>query len=148
MTDWPPEQRAKLSKLIRLLSSPQASEVLAAARALQRTLASAQLTLHDLADVLLGPEVDGQPSGQKRAHQARTARTAGDRSEARTLDDDINGVWLESCQMCLRHSDQLTAVDLAFVQRFEEGLTSNRAYKNPELKRLMMICERIERHSK
>jgi hypothetical protein len=60
----------RLSQLIRLLGSDRDGEVVAAARAIQRTLATVGQDFHDLADVVeSAPE--RSPPGQEPAHHHR-----------------------------------------------------------------------------
>jgi len=49
--------KIRLAQLVRLLSSPVDGEVVAAARALTRTLAAHKLTIHDLATLVEGGTV-------------------------------------------------------------------------------------------
>lgn len=135
-SQWSPELRAKLAKLIRMLASPREGEVLAAARAIQRMLATEGADLHDLADVLTGARPE------RRSTPSKPSAAAGS-SETKTLDEFLKSFWVSNCRRCLEHAADLTEAELTFVQHFAQNLADNRPYKGRDLARLMRICSRL-----
>jgi hypothetical protein len=47
--------------------------------------------------------------------------------------------------MCVQRAAELSKSELAFVQKIHEGLNANYPYEDAEIRRLMLICERLER---
>jgi hypothetical protein len=47
--------------------------------------------------------------------------------------------------MCVQRTAELSKSELAFVQKIHEGLNANYPYEDAEIRRLMLICERLER---
>jgi hypothetical protein len=134
-SQWSPELLAKLAKLVRLLASPREGEALAAARAIERTLASEGGDIHDLADVLTGP-----------APRHRSPRPpSGQPKSDKTIDEYLKYFWIGYCRMCVQRAAELSKSELAFVQKIQEGLNANYPYEDAEIRRLMLICERLER---
>ncbi len=134
MTTWPDELRIKLAKLVRLLGSPQEGEVVAAARAIERTLASESLDLHDLVDALF-------PAKPPARSTTRGARPAS-RQRARH-GDQIRDVWIASCERCLQQANKLSRLEFAFVKSLQRNLLAERPYTRASTKRLMKICSRL-----
>jgi hypothetical protein len=86
----------RIAKLLRLLASDKPGEVAASAQALRRVLGSANLDLHDLANVV-------EFSARREAPQVALA----------TADDDAAR---EMIKCCCEYSDLLSAKELAFVR--------------------------------
>ena len=84
-----------IAKLLRLLASDKPGEIIASVHALQRVLGSADLDLHDLANVV-------EFSAHREAPQI--ASTTADDNDAR-----------EMIRRCCECSDLLSAKELAFV---------------------------------
>jgi hypothetical protein len=85
-----------VAKLLRLLASDKPGEVAASAQALRRVLGSANLDLHDLANVV-------EFAARREAPQVASA----------TSDDDDAREMIKCCREC---SDLLSAKELAFVR--------------------------------
>lgn len=136
MTAWSDELRTKLAKLIRLLGSPQEGEVVAAARAIQRTLASESLDLHDLVDALL-------PTGQAPAGSTKRSAQPATAQQSDSSSDLIRDVWTVSCERCLQRANKLSPAEFAFVKNFQRDLIAKRLYTRARIKRLMKICSRL-----
>jgi hypothetical protein len=135
VTAWSDELRIKLAKLIRLLGSPQEGEVVAAARAIQRTLASESLDLHDLVDALF-------PAAQPARSTTRSAHSAAAQQRGRH-DAQIRDVWIASCERCLQRANKLNRLEFAFVKNLQRDLVAERPYTRASTKRLMKICSRL-----
>jgi hypothetical protein len=135
VTAWSDELRIKLAKLIRLLGSPEEGEVVAAARAIQRTLAGESLDLHDLVDTLFPAKPLARsmtPSAQRPSTQ-QAARQAV----------QIREVWIASCDSCLQHTNKLSRLEFAFIKSLQRDLVAERPYTRSKTKRLMKICSRL-----
>jgi hypothetical protein len=85
-----------IAKLLRLLASDKPGEVAASAQALRRVLGSANLDLHDLANVV-------EFAARREAPQVASA----------TADDDDAREMIRCCREC---SELLSAKELAFVR--------------------------------
>jgi len=85
-----------IAKLLRLLASDKPGEVAASAQALRRVLGSANLDLHDLANVV-------EFAARREAAQVASA----------TADDDDAREMIRCCREC---SELLSAKELAFVR--------------------------------
>ena len=85
-----------VGKLLRLLASDKPGEVAASAQALRRVLGSANLDLHDLANVV-------EFAARREAPQVASA----------TADDDDAREMIRCCREC---SELLSAKELAFVR--------------------------------
>ena len=85
-----------IGKLVRLLGSDTSGEVVASAHALRRVLGSANLDLHDLANVV-------EFAARREAPQVASA----------TADDDDAREMIRCCREC---SELLSAKELAFVR--------------------------------
>ena len=85
-----------IAKLLRLLASDKPGEVAASAQALRRVLGSANLELHDLANVV-------EFAARREAPQVASA----------TADDDDAREMIRCCREC---SELLSAKELAFVR--------------------------------
>src|SRR5215467_9365009 len=85
-----------IAKLLRLLASDKPGEVAASAQALRRVLGSANLDLHDLANV-------AEFAARREAPQVASA----------TADDDDAREMIRCCREC---SELLSAKELAFVR--------------------------------
>src|SRR5262249_37574836 len=105
----------KLGKLIRLLSSDKDGEVLAAARAIGRTLDSEKLTIHDLAEGLAS---GGTKFTERDAEEIYRRGKADGRREA-DHDGGFCGVdeptWNEIALECEAASEQLSERERKFV---------------------------------
>jgi hypothetical protein len=137
MNGWPLELRSRLAKLILLLGSSHDGEIIAAAHALVRTLASARLDLHDLTDGLLDVQQREAPVRPPRKSPVAEWRT-------QSLDDLLRNVWLASCDTCIQHVLELTSEELALVLAAQKALILRTATKD-QLARLMEICDRVEK---
>jgi hypothetical protein len=147
-SQWSPELWAKLAKLIRLLTSPREGEALAAARAIERTLASEGADIHDLADALTGPASQQTPPASHPSNRHRTPRPpSGQPESGKTTDEYLKYFWIGYCRWCLHRAAELTKSELVFVHKVLEGLSANRPYEDAEIRRLMRICERLERRA-
>jgi len=145
-SQWSPQLRAKLAKLVRLLASPREGEALAAARAIERTLASEGGDIHDLADVLTGPAPRQAPPASHPSDRHGSPRPpSGQPKNDKTLDEYLKYFWIGYCRMCVQRGAELSKSKLAFVQKIQEGLSANYPYEDAEIRRLMRICERLER---
>jgi hypothetical protein len=97
-----PAVQDKLGKLLRLLSSDKPGEVVAAASAIMRTLATEGLDIHSLADALCRP--------------ARRAEAKAQRAPRETADDCADTTdWHSVACECEAHSAALTAREHKFV---------------------------------
>jgi hypothetical protein len=86
----------RIAKLLRLLASDKPGEVAVSAQALRRVLGSANLDLHDLANVV-------EFAARREAPQVASA----------TADDDDAREMIRCCREC---SELLSAKELAFVR--------------------------------
>jgi hypothetical protein len=136
VTAWSDELCTRLAKLIRLLGSPQEGEVVAAARAIQRTLASESLDLHDLVDALL-------PTGQARVGSTKRSAQPATAQRSDSSSDLIRDVWIVSCESCLQRANKLSPAEFVFVKNFQRDLIAKRLYTRARMKRLMKICSRL-----
>jgi hypothetical protein len=145
-SQWSPELRGKLAKLVRLLASPREGEALAAARAIERTLASEGGDIHDLADVLTGPAPrQASPVSHPSDQHGSQRPPSGQQKNDKTLDQYLKYFWIGYCRMCVQRAAELSRAELAFVQKIQDGLSANYPYEDAEIRRLMRICERLER---
>ena len=85
-----------IAKLLRLLASDKPGELVASVHAMRRVLGSAELDLHDLANVV-------EFAARREAPQVASA----------TADDDDAREMIRCCREC---SDLLSAKELAFVR--------------------------------
>jgi hypothetical protein len=85
----------RLKQLLLMLSSNHDGEVVSAARAIERTLKSADTDWHELAAGLLAPA-----RASKAPHQG---------------DDDKGGDWHGMREFCLRHADRLRPREREFL---------------------------------
>ena len=85
-----------IAKLLRLLTSDKPGEIVASVHALRRVLGSANLDLHDLANVV-------EFAARREAPQVASA----------TADDDDAREMIRCCREC---SELLSAKELAFVR--------------------------------
>jgi hypothetical protein len=85
----------KLGKLVRLLGSDRPGEVQATVEALRRTLASAGLTLHDLADAIENP-----PQPQPRPSNAEDELAPWQGLALRCLDTDAGRLSEKERKFC------------------------------------------------
>ena len=105
----------KLGKLIRLLSSDKDGEVLAAARAIGRTLDGEKLTIHDLAEGLAS---GGAKFTERDAEEIYRRGKADGRREAdhdvgfRSVDEPT---WNEIARECKAASGRLSERERKFV---------------------------------
>jgi hypothetical protein len=88
----------RLTKLVLMLSSDHDGEVVAAARAIDRTLKDAGTDWHDFVGKLLVPAKAHSPHRATRAHH-----------------NDTDGNWREMREFCLRHSTLLREREMEFV---------------------------------
>jgi hypothetical protein len=109
----------KLSKLLRLLTSSQDGEVVAATRAIKKTLEASELDIHDLADGLLALKLDvkfteeealtiyqrGVEDGQAIAQQQQPVTF-----------HSVEPSWNEIARECAAHPQCLRPNEHEFVQ--------------------------------
>jgi hypothetical protein len=140
----------KIAPFIKLLASDADGEVLAAARALRRTLTSHGLDLHALADRV----VDGPPlrDDEMRAiwnqaiewHMANEAATRAAaepepaglftsvRTVERPLEPGVNGYsWLQIAEHCAKNKHLFSGRNLEFIESIPEKI---RHYGSPTLR--------------
>jgi hypothetical protein len=113
----------KLRPLIRLLSSDQPGEVVAAARALNRTLKNAKLDIHTLADSI--SQANGREYTEAQILKARELGIAeGGRLEReeqgapvfRNINLDDEPTWHEIAIECAAHPNRLHEREKQFVK--------------------------------
>jgi hypothetical protein len=108
-----PGTEEKLEKLLKMLSSDRDGEVLAAARAIQRTLSGAGADIHELAARIKG----GKLSEAEMQKIYNAAYREGKESAA--VDKgfgDIEGPsYYQMAQYCAEHSDRLNEKEQGFV---------------------------------
>jgi hypothetical protein len=98
----------RIAQLIRLLASDREGEVLAAVRALRRTLASAGADFHDLAQAVENAAVAPSPRTDRRSSRPRTSRSRSAACES------IG--WQASVRWLLDHPARLTPRGREFVE--------------------------------
>jgi hypothetical protein len=119
----------RLTKLLLMLSSDRDGEVVAAVRAIDRTLKDAGADWHDFAARLL---VSAKARSSHRATRARRTET------------NTDGNWHEMREFCLRHSVLLRSRELEFVT----GLGGWRGdLTEKQLAWLSAIHEGLRRHA-
>jgi hypothetical protein len=131
VTALPRDLRPRLARLIPLLASPVSGEVLAAASALERTLASAGLTLHDLAAAAPEPTAGGPARSSADAPAERTARAPAD--------------WKTALHECLTATARLGPKDRDFLMSLAEQASRGRAPTDRKAPWLAEIHARIRR---
>jgi hypothetical protein len=106
----------RLGKLLRMLTSPCDGEVLAAARAIVRTLSSASLDMHALADRIGMPNRPNEAEARKiyRAGFMDGLATAGIRTATCSNDPPP---WHEMAVWCQQQSDRLLGREREFVDQ-------------------------------
>ena len=97
--------RPALAKLIRLLASDVDGEVLAAVRALGRTLKASGCDFHDLAGLVEAPST---------ATRARPASTT-----ISTDDDETELPWQHMVDACTDHPGRFTSKEWQFLQTMQ-----------------------------
>lgn len=93
----------RLKKLLLMLSSDQPGEVVAAARAIGRTLKTDGSDWHDLARQLSAPAT------------AKTRSSEQPRRDNNNNNDSSNKDWRSLREYCLQHDDQLRPREREFV---------------------------------
>jgi hypothetical protein len=111
-----------IGKLLRLLASDKPGELVASAHALRRVLSSAELDLHDLANVV-------EFAARREAPQIAST-TAGD--------DDVR----EMIRCCRECSELLSAKELAFIRSMA------RWRGEPTERQMAWLCALYERRVK
>jgi hypothetical protein len=138
---WSRELRKKIAKLIRMLSSANDAETLAATRAITRVLKNEAADIHDLANLVLGyspaPAQSARPPASEKSATPSSARQW-------SRDHLIRNAWLVSCSICIRHANELTASELSFIRSIERRLKDKELYTHDEIIRLDRICCRFE----
>ena len=127
-----PAANDKLGKLIRMLSSDKDGEVLAAASAIKRTLATEGSDIHALAGTLCRP----QPSTSAQAQHRQEPR--------RPSHEDDNDWHSISCE-CQAHSERFSPREQDFVA----DMVRWSAFRAPTEKQqawLLSIHRRVGRH--
>ena len=126
MTELPTSTRRKLASSIRLLASDREGEVLAAARAIPRTLNAAGADLHTFADLVEQANGGGFSEAEmKKLYDAgyEAGRADGVRAaEAKVPHDtdgfrDINDIesWREIVRFCQQRNAHLRSKDRDFI---------------------------------
>jgi hypothetical protein len=135
----------KLGKLIRLLSSDKDGEVLAAARAIGRTLNSEKLTIHDLAEGVTGGGTKFTESDAAEIY--RRGREDG-RREA-DHDGGFHSVdeptWNEIARECEAASGRLNEREREFVSDMVRWTVRNGEPTEKQAKWLRSIYARVRR---
>jgi hypothetical protein len=126
---------AKLGRFIRLLASDRDGEVVAAARALTRTLKSAGADLHQLADQITQPI---SKRDMQRLYDA--GYEAGRAAEQKTNGSDFRDVNpLPSAHLmarwCQQHNDQSNDKESKFI----DGVAARTVYRAPSEKQLKWL---------
>ena len=110
-----PGTTQKLEKLVRLLSSDKDHEVLAAARAIQRTLSGAGSDIHELADRIKGGKLS--ESEMQRIYDAGVQEGKDAAAAAAGFKNTEGPSWLEMAEYCAGHDDgRLSAKERGFVE--------------------------------
>jgi hypothetical protein len=100
----------KLKRFIRLLSSDSDGEVVAAARALNRTLKSAKLDIHVLADGIGATNGKLSDAEMRKLYDAgyeAGKREAQNGAMFRSVNIDEEPSWSEIARECAAHSERL-----------------------------------------
>jgi hypothetical protein len=100
----------RLGKLVRMLSSTNDGEVVAAARAIERTLRDNALDIHDLAD-MLASDKGASAAALEDAYRAGYR----DGSHAADVEDDTLS-WREVAKFCQARAQQLRRREREFVE--------------------------------
>jgi hypothetical protein len=121
----------KLSSLIRMLSSDRDGEVIAAARAITRTLKGADLDIHTLADRIGGIS----KADMKRLYDAGydAGMRATENNQHGNIDfHNIDGTpaWHEIARFCQRRADRLREKEREFVN----DMTARTVWREPSEK--------------
>jgi hypothetical protein len=108
----------KLGKLLRMLSSEHDGEVVAAARAIRRTLESERLDIHTLARAVESPTETFSEDDAKKIYR-RAFQAGRDAAEAergfRSIDEFDQPTWHEIAHECASHPEKLRAREHEFV---------------------------------
>ena len=126
---------SKLGRFIRLLSSDQDGEVIAAARAVVRTLKGAGQDIHALAAVI------EKPNGRLSEHDMKIIYNAGYEDGVRSVEAQQCGTdgfrntdgspsWYQIASWCQRRSDQLGDRERKFI----DSVTSQTVWREPSAK--------------
>jgi hypothetical protein len=124
-----PSAQERLRKLLRLLSSDRPAEIVAAASAIMRTLATEGLDIHSLADALCRLEPPAETKAQRTAHEDRA--------------DDTD--WYSIACKCNEHEDRLSERE----QKFVSDMVTWTRWRPPSEKQqswLLAIFSRVRRY--
>jgi hypothetical protein len=112
----------RLGKLIKMLSSDRDGEIVAAARAIMRTLQAEKLDIHALADGITGSRNGSSHSRKYTEEDMRTAYRSG-RDDGRKEAERNGGFysvdepgWHQIARECQKHVDQLRDREREFVE--------------------------------
>jgi len=135
----------KLGKLIRLLSSDKDGEVLAAARAIGRTLDGEKLTIHDLAEGLAsGGAKFTEPDAEEiyRHGKADGRREADHDGRSRSIGEPT---WNEIARECEAASGRLSEREREFVSDMVRGTVRDGKPTKKQANWLRAIYARVKR---
>ena len=113
MTDVPAPIRDKLKMIVRMLSSDRDGEIVAAVRALNRTLQAAKLDIHALADSIghangkKFTEADAAEIYKRGVEVGRREVEKNQDIRFRNIDQSDEPTWHEIACECQRHPDRL-----------------------------------------
>ncbi len=133
----------RVQRMIRLLDSPQDGEVLAAARALQRTLAEKGLSFHDLAAAV---RTSTDPSTLRRQRTARTP-TPDPPPFYRTKPkwDDLRGFQKRDWLTVFLNKLQLSPSQKALISDYRVKLnTEEPIYWQPSKQQLHLVKQLLD----
>ena len=121
----------KLEKLVRLLSSDKEGEVVAAARAIQRTLSNAGSDIHELAERIRGGKLS--ESEMRKIYEAGYEHGKDEGAAEKGFSDTTTGPsWLAMAQYCAEHSRGLSDWERNFVEEMID-------WRRPSEKQLVIL---------